>query len=166
MAYHNFCILILRPWTSKASQPRGGLGPGYQYARTVCRKSASDIASLLREYEANYTLRTMNVYVVTIIFSASVILIFGLIAEDMPQQSRSEDEKLKIAGDLNTCFRALDELGQSFECAKRTRDFLLAIQKRWTQSKRDPQMGIKRRNQPQDLGQGVSQKKAKSHQRT
>ena len=163
MAYHNFCILIHRPWTSKASQPRGGLGPGHQHARTICRQSASDIASLLRDYEANYTLRTMNVYVVTIIFSASVILIFGLIAEDMPQGSRSEDEKLKIAGDLNTCFRALDELCQSFECAKRTRDFLLAIQKRWTQSKRDPHMSIKRRGHPRELGQDVSHKKAKNY---
>ncbi|KAK5351976.1 hypothetical protein LTS03_003743 [Exophiala xenobiotica] len=166
MGYHNFCILIHRPWTSKASQPRGGLGPGYQHARTICRKSASAIASLLREYEANYSLRTMNVYVVTIIFSASVILIFGLIAEDMPQGSQSEDEKLKIAGDLNTCFRALDELCQSFECAKRTRDFLLAIQRRWTQSERDPRMAMKRRSQLHDPGQESSYKKSKSHQRT
>lgn len=166
MAYHNFCILIHRPWTSKASQPRGRLAPGYQHARTICRKSASDIAALLRKYEANYALRTMNVYVVTIIFSASVILIFGLIAEHMPHGPQSEDERLKIAGDLSTCFRALDELCQSFECAKRTRDFLLAIQKRWTQSKRDPQMGLKRRSQPQAAGQEFSQKKAKHQQKT
>lgn len=166
MGYHNFCILIHRPWTSKASQPRGGLGPGFQHARTICRKSASAIASLLRDYEANYSLRTMNVYVITIIFSASVILIFGLIAEDMPQGYQSEDEKLKIAGDLNTCFRALDELGQSFECAKRTRDFLLAIQRHWTQAKRDPQMGVKRRSRPRDPGQEFSTKRTKNFQRT
>ncbi|KAK5049316.1 hypothetical protein LTR84_004245 [Exophiala bonariae] len=165
MGYHNFCILIHRPWTSKASLPRGRLGPGYQHARTICRQSASEIASLLRKYEASYTLRTMNVYIVTIIFSASVILIFGLIAEDMPQGSQSENEKLKIAGDLSTCFRTLDELCQSIECAKRTRDFLLAIQKRWTQSKRDPQLGLKRRNQPQDHGKDVSQKKTKHQQK-
>jgi hypothetical protein len=32
---------------------------------------------------------------------------------------------------LNLCFRALDELGQSFENAKRTRDYLVTLQRRW-----------------------------------
>jgi hypothetical protein len=143
MAYYNFCILIHRPWTSKGSQPRGEIAPGYRHARHVCRYSASEIASLLRKHEALYGLRKMHVYAVTIIFSASLILIFGLIAEEW----RDENEKHEVAGNLNTCFRALDELGQSFECAKHTHEHLLAIQKHWTQRRRDVNVGSKRRRE-------------------
>ncbi len=159
MAYHNFCILVHRPWTSKSSQPRGKIGPGYQHARSVCRRSAAEIASLLRTYEASYGFRKMNVYAVIVIFSASVILIFGLVAEERQMQHEAATNMLvdgrptaqtaqaaasTVVGDLNTCFRALDELGQSYECAKRTREHLLAIQRHWTQCKRDAQMGSKR----------------------
>ena len=133
MAYYNFCILVHRPWTSKGSQPRGKIGPGYQHARHICRNSASEIASLLRRYEAGYGFRRMNVYVVTIIFSASLILIFGLIAEEW----RDESEKHEVIGNLNTCFRALDDLGQNFDCAKHSHEQLLAIQKHWTQKRRN-----------------------------
>ena len=143
MAYHNFCILIHRPWTSKGSQPRGKIGPGYQHARQVCRKSAAEIASLLRMHEAGYSLRRMNVYVVTIVFSASLILIFGLIAEEW----RDDTEKGRVVSNLNTCFRALDALGQSFECAKHSHEQLLAIQKHWTQRRRSAKKDSKRKLQ-------------------
>ena len=117
MAYHNFCILVHRPWTSKGSQPRGKIGPGYTHARRVCYNSASEIASLLRIYESHYGFRRMNVYVINIIVSASLILIFGLIAKEVlgAQQRDQQPEDFNVAGDLNTCFRALDELSQSFE---------------------------------------------------
>ena len=164
MAYHNFCILIHRPWTSKASQPRGKIGPGYQHARSVCRNSASEIASLLRNYESHYGFRRMNVYVINIIFSASLILIFGLIAEEMLGERRDQDEKFSVMGDLNTCFRALDELGQSFDSAKRTRDHLLAIQKHWSQRKRDVTIGSKRRGQSQAATSNNSSKRSKRSQ--
>lgn len=137
MAYHNFCILIHRPWTSKGSQPRGQTGPSYRHARRICRSSASEIASLLRKYEANYGLRRMHVYAVTIIFSASLILIFGSIAGGWSD----ENEKQVMVGNLNTCFRALDELGRCFDCARHTHEHLLAIQKHWTQKTRDSHAG-------------------------
>jgi len=164
MAYHNFCILIHRPWTSKASQPRGKIGPGYQHARSVCRSSASEIARLLRNHESHYGFRRMNVYVINIIFSASLILIFGLIAEEMLGEQCDGDEKFNVMGDLNTCFRALDELGQSFDSAKRTREHLLAIQKHWGQRKRDMAAGSKRRSQSQARAFSNSSKRSKTSQ--
>ncbi|OQU97220.1 Fungal specific transcription factor domain-containing protein isoform 2 [Cladophialophora immunda] len=151
MAYHNFCILIHRPWTSKGSQPPGKIGPGFQHARSVCLNAASEIAALLRTYESHYGFRTMNVYVVTIIFSASLILIFGLIAEESSERQQHRgggggglDEASNFARDVNTCFRALDELGQSFESAKRSREDLIALQNHWNQRRREIKLGAKR----------------------
>ena len=160
MAYHNFCILIHRPWTSKSSQPRGKIGPGYQHARQVCRTSAAEIASLLRMHEAGYSLRRMNVYVVTIIFSASLILIFGLIAEEW----RDDTQKDQVVSNLNTCFRALDALGQSFECAKHSHEQLLAIQKHWTQRRRSAKKYSKRKHQEQSDDLMDAQKRPRSSQ--
>ena len=161
MAYHSFCILVHRPWTSKGSQPRGKIGPGYEHARGVCHNSASEIASLLRIYESHYGFRRMNVYVVNIIVSASLILIFGLIAKEILGAQRDQPEKVNVAGDLNTCFRALDELGQSFESARRHHEHLLAIQKHWSHGKRDVKPGAKRRSQPQGHTSQASQKFSK-----
>lgn len=161
MAYHNFCILVHRPWTSKGSQPRGKIGPGYEHARSVCHDSASQIASLLRIYESHYGFRRMNVYVINIIVSASLILIFGLIAREILGEQRDQPEKFDVAGDLITCFRALDELGQSFESARRHHEHLLAIQKHWSQRKKDAKPGAKRRFQSQGLTSQTSQKFSK-----
>lgn len=145
MAYHYFCILIHRPWTSKSSQPQGNIGLGHKHARQVCCSSAAEIASLLRSYESGYGFRKMNVYGVTIIFSAALILIFALVSDD--KTAASPKDQSTVIGDLNTCFRALDELGQSYETAKRIRENLLAIQKHWTTAKRDVMNGNKRRSQ-------------------
>jgi hypothetical protein len=161
MAYHNFCILIHRPWTSKGSQPRGKIGPGYEHARSVCHNSASEIASLLRIYESHYGFRRMNVYVINIIVSASLILIFGLIAKEILGDQRDQPNKFNVAGDLNTCFRALDELGQSFESARRHHEHLLAIQKHWNQRKKDAKPGGKRRIQSQGPPLQASQNSSK-----
>lgn len=146
MAYHSFCILIHRPWTSKGSQPGRKIGPGYEHARRVCHTAASEIASLLRLYESHYGFRRMNVFVINIIVSASLILIFGLIAKEVLGDEHIQPEKPNVASDLNICFRALDELGQSFESARRQHEHLLAIQKHWSHA-RNPKLGAKRRSQ-------------------
>lgn len=161
MAYHNFCILVHRPWTSKGSQPRGKIGPGYEHARSVCHNSASEIASLLRIYESHYGLRRMNVYVINIIVSASLILIFRLITVKDILGGDQQPEKFDVAGDLNTCFRALDELGQSFLSARQHHEHLLAIQKHWSQRKNYARSGSKRRIWSQDGTSQASQKFSK-----
>ncbi|RDW91790.1 hypothetical protein BP5796_01184 [Coleophoma crateriformis] len=161
MAYHNFCILAHRPWTSKSSQPKSKIGPGHEHARSVCHSSASEIASLLHLYESYYGFRRMTVYVINIITSASLILIFGLIAEEVSSRPRDKSEKLNVASDLNTCFRALDELGQSFECARRHHEHLVAIQKHWSQRKKDAKAGVKRKSQRQGATSQASQRASK-----
>lgn len=90
----------------------------------------------------------MNVYAVTIIFSASLILIFGLVANDRQGEVSHEEEQSAILGDLNTCFRALEELSQSYDYAKHIREHLLAIQRHWAQCQRDALNGTKRKSQP------------------
>ena len=100
----------------------------------------------------------MNVYVLTIIFSASLILIFGLIAEEW----RDNKEKDQVVSNLNTCFRALDALGQSFESAKHTHEQLLAIQKHWTQRRRSAKKDSKRKQQAQSEGFEDGHKRQKS----
>jgi hypothetical protein len=76
----------------------------------------------------------MNNQIVSMIFSAALILLYVTISTT-PLTSRTglelTDSSTEMVAYLNLCFRALDELGQSFENAKRTRDFLVSLQRRW-----------------------------------
>lgn len=102
------------------------------------------IARLLHIYEKHYTFRRMNNQVVAIIFSAALMLLYVTISNSAsatkpPTTTSSPDSpstttattNAEMVAYLNLCFRALDELGQSFENAKRTRDFLVSLQRRW-----------------------------------
>jgi hypothetical protein len=63
-------------------------------------------------------------------------------------------------------------LGQCFECAKHTHEHLLAIQKHWTQRRRDAKVdggsGSKRKNQSELSSSiaGVKQKRSRPLQET
>ncbi|OKL56201.1 hypothetical protein UA08_08406 [Talaromyces atroroseus] len=137
MQYHQIVIFFHRPWVSKSYiQPQNPKqGPGYQHARRTCAESATAIARLLRLYEKYYTFRRINNQVVAIIFTAALMLIFitiSMSSQDTGRLHAEEKNRLAdMAAHLNVCFRALDELGQSFENAKRTRDFLVSLQRRW-----------------------------------
>lgn len=136
MQYHQIVIFTHRPWVSKSYiQPRSPRqGPGYHHARRMCVESATAIARLLHLYEKHYTFRRMNNQVVAMIFSAALMLLYVTISNSTPSNRNSGDSSSGNAGMvayLNLCFRALDELGQSFENAKRTRDFLVSLQRRW-----------------------------------
>ncbi|BCS27345.1 transcription factor domain-containing protein [Aspergillus puulaauensis] len=137
LQYHQIVIFTHRPWVSKSYiQPRSPRqGPGYHHARKMCIESSIAIARLLHIYEKHYTFRRMNNQVVSMIFSAALILLYVTISST-PLASRtgleqSTDNSTEMVAYLNLCFRALDELGQSFENAKRTRDFLVSLQRRW-----------------------------------
>ncbi|KAJ5583307.1 Glyoxalase I [Penicillium sp. DV-2018c] len=152
MQYHQIIIFFHRPWLSKSYiQPRSPRqGPGYHHARRMCVESATAIARLLQLYEKHYTFRRMNNQVVAIIFSAALMLLFVTVSTspmsppakpgDSPIYPRSAD----MVAYLNLCFRALDELGQSFENAKRTRDYLVALQRRWQANMRRSGSATKR----------------------
>lgn len=139
MQYHQIIIFFHRPWVSKSYiQPRSPRqGPGYHHARRMCVESATAVARLLRIYEKHYTFRRMNNQVVAIIFSAALMLLFVTVSSSplMPskpgESSTPHPRNAEMVAYLNLCFRALDELGQSFENAKRTRDYLVALQRRW-----------------------------------
>jgi hypothetical protein len=100
----------------------------------MCIESSIAIARILHIYEKHYTFRRMNNQVVSMIFSAALILLYVTISTT-PLSSRTglelTDSSTEMVAYLNLCFRALDDLGQSFENAKRTRDFLVSLQRRW-----------------------------------
>ncbi|KAL2012266.1 hypothetical protein VTN00DRAFT_4984 [Thermoascus crustaceus] len=136
MQYHQIIIFVHRPWVSKSYiQPHNPRqGPGYLHARRMCIESAASVAKLLRLYEKHYTFRRINNQVVAIIFTAALMLIFVTIStssQAAPGRTSGENQNAEMVAHLNVCFRALDELGQSFENAKRTRDFLVSLQRRW-----------------------------------
>lgn len=103
----------------------------------MCVESATAIARLLHIYEKHYSFRRMNNQVVAIIFSAALMLLFvtvsssPLVPNKPGETIQPHPRNAEMVAYLNLCFRALDELGQSFENAKRTRDFLVTLQRRW-----------------------------------
>ncbi|KAL4933744.1 transcription factor domain-containing protein [Aspergillus undulatus] len=159
LQYHQIVIFTHRPWVSKSYiQPRSPRqGPGYTHARKMCIESSIAIARLLHIYERHYSFRRMNNQVVSMIFSAALILLYvtisptrllvtgtgksGIAPTSKPGSGAGAGAGAGVGVDnsnsgemvayLNLCFRALDELGQSFENAKRTRDFLVSLQRRW-----------------------------------
>ncbi|KAL4895370.1 fungal-specific transcription factor [Aspergillus ambiguus] len=163
MQYHQIVIFTHRPWVSKSYiQPRSPRqGPGYHHARRMCIESSMAIARLLHIYEKFYTFRRMNNQVVAIIFSAALMLLYVTLSNS-PRPSSSGSDSANNNADmvayLNLCFRALDELGQSFENAKRTRDFLVSLQRRWQARMRRSGSAVKRQisNRPSmhNLGGG------------
>jgi hypothetical protein len=125
MEYFHLQIFLHRPWTSAQLQPQPQQGPGVHHARHICASSAVEIARLLRIYELQYSFRFVNVEVIRILSSAALILIFATV----PLPHREVDGE--VTGYLNTCFRALEELGARYDSAKETRCTLLAVQRRW-----------------------------------
>lgn len=140
MGYHNFQILIHRPWTSQKSQPWTGQGPGSRHARRMCSSSASAVANLLVQYEKEYSFSRMHNYSVNIIFSAALISLFNIIAARRSTDSVS----LQATANLSIFFRALDDLSRSFDAAKRAREHLATIQRKWYLAGTPPVSGSKR----------------------
>ncbi|KAH8654232.1 hypothetical protein BGZ61DRAFT_467979 [Ilyonectria robusta] len=125
MQYHQAMIYAHRPYMSKSYlQPQPPQGPGARHARQMCIESASSIAQLLCSYEARYSLRRMNIQAVAITFSAAPPLLFTTISHQLSREN-------EVFGHLGTCFRALDELGSTWESAKRARDFIARLQRHW-----------------------------------
>lgn len=158
MQYHQIVIFTHRPWVSKHYiQPRSPRqGPGYHHARRMCIESSMAVARLLQIYEKHYTFRRMNNQVVAIIFSAALMLLYVTISPGKASNNENGAARAEMVAYLNLCFRALDELGQSFENAKRTRDFLVSLQRRWQAHMRRSgakrQMGNRQSSQPPAQG--------------
>ncbi|KAF2088896.1 hypothetical protein K490DRAFT_38069 [Saccharata proteae CBS 121410] len=126
MLYHQFMIYVHRPYVSKTYiQPSPPQGAGHMHAQQTCISSATAVVELLRLYENRYTFRRMNIQAVSIIFTASLILIFIICSK---REGRTHDAAV---AHLSVCFRALEELTQSYDSARRTREFLVALQRRW-----------------------------------
>ncbi|PYI18152.1 hypothetical protein BO99DRAFT_387114 [Aspergillus violaceofuscus CBS 115571] len=141
MQYYQVMIHCHRPYISHVLQPQPPQGPGSGHARMTCIESAISIAKLLALYERHYSFRRANYLIVSFVFSAALILIFITV----PAKGNDEDQEL--IEHLNTCFRALDEMGSRFENARRTNTFLTTLQREWQNLRRNTKVssGIKRK---------------------
>ncbi|KAE8380468.1 fungal-specific transcription factor [Aspergillus bertholletiae] len=142
MQYYQFMIHCHRPYISKHYiQPQPPQGPGPHHARSMCVESAISIVKLLTVHESLYTFRRANVQIVSFIFSAALILIFTTV----PSKRTSRNQELVRY--LNTCFRALEEMGSCLENAKRTSSFLGTLQRQWEVRRRN-RMNIRTKQKP------------------
>ncbi|PYH77042.1 hypothetical protein BO82DRAFT_345728 [Aspergillus uvarum CBS 121591] len=136
MQYYQLMIHCHRPYISHVIQPQPPQGPGSGHARMTCIESAISIAKLLALYERHYSFRRANYLVVSFVFSAALILIFITV----PVKGNDEDQELMEH--LNTCFRALDEMGSHFENARRTNTFLTTLQRDWQYIRRNTKVSL------------------------
>ncbi|OQV02893.1 Fungal Zn2-Cys6 binuclear cluster domain-containing protein [Cladophialophora immunda] len=125
MQYHQFMIYIHRPFMSKTASSTINSNIRHMHARSVCIESAVAISVLLRIYKSSYPLRFVNVEVVSIVFSAAIILVLASVLD------LEGTDKLNLQRHLDTCCRALAELGKAFKNASRTLDILLDIKRKW-----------------------------------
>ncbi|KXH50498.1 hypothetical protein CSAL01_08310 [Colletotrichum salicis] len=156
-------VLLLQPWMSSSYiQPQPPQGPGFMHAQHMCIESAAAIVKLILIYERRYSLKRVHIQAVAVIFSAAIILIFASISR------RRRKRATETATHLSVCFRALEELSGSWECAKRSRDFLLMLQRKWElRSRRLSQCPSRNRMLPLGLGamrqsEQASRKRARS----
>lgn len=129
MAYHHFRILIYRPWTSRRSRSWMSLDSTPRQARRICSSSAMEISHLLTQYEQNYGFGRMHNYTVNIIFSAALISLFNALTYHA--KPAHDTTASQATTNLSIFFRALDDLGRSFDSAKRAREHLATIQRKW-----------------------------------
>jgi hypothetical protein len=121
MQYYQFLIYVHRPFVSRQSPD---VSRSIQ-ARRACISAAVGVSNLLRIYKSAYTLRYINVEVVSIIFSAAIIFLFASVSELV------DDERSNLVAGLDTCCKALAELGKVFHNATRTLEMLLDIKRKW-----------------------------------
>ncbi|KAI1262918.1 fungal-specific transcription factor domain-containing protein [Xylariaceae sp. FL1019] len=122
MQYHQIIIYSQRPWMRSSNTH---VDPFLADARGQCIKSAVIIAELLKIYESRYTLRRINVQAVGITCSAALLLIFGIVTK----YTLPDGKDLKPY--LSICFRAMEEFSSAWENAKRNRDFLILLRRKW-----------------------------------
>jgi hypothetical protein len=139
MEYHYLLILVHRPWTSRRLHPFPLQGRGYRHARETCVQSACSIAKC----------RSLDVETLQILPSAALILIFSAVCESASGQS-------EVLTNLNTILRALDELSNTYDCARQHLDGLLHVQQRWYLSYRT---GVAKRNSEASRGAAEPQHK-------
>lgn len=134
MQYHHFMIHIYRPFISVAN---GAMD--HRTVRTVCVESAIAISRLIEIYDSHYSLRHMNIEAVSIVFSATIMLVFATVS------NVSDGSSMELTEHLNRCSQALVELGATFRNAGRTLDILLTIKRQW-QAKLLVSAGAERRS--------------------
>ncbi|GAM83029.1 hypothetical protein ANO11243_010150 [Dothideomycetidae sp. 11243] len=128
MQYHQYMIHAHRAWMSRSyiqpTNPPQGPGPGH--ARQTCLESALAIAKLIQLYEVRYSLRRMTIQAVPITCFAAQLLIFATVSKYVCPPGYD------LSTQLSACFRALDDFSAAWESAKRARQFLMLLQRRWT----------------------------------
>lgn len=101
--------------------------PGNQHdnPRAICIDSAFAISKLIHHYKRLYTLRRINIQAVSVVFSASLLLLFASLSV------RQDDDHTDCVAHLDLCTHALAEMGEYYENATRSLDLLFSIKRSW-----------------------------------
>jgi hypothetical protein len=83
------------------------------------------ISKLIRIYKKAYPLRYINVEAVSIIFSAAIMFVLASVSD------LGGSYTANLVSHLDTCCKALAELGKVFKNATRTLEMLLDIKRKW-----------------------------------
>lgn len=126
MQYHQIIIYVYRPCLSTRSMPSPS-SPGYQFSdpRAICIDSTFAISKLIHHYERLYTPCRINIQAVSVVFSASLLLLFASLSV------KEDDNCADYVGHLDVCAHALAEMGEYYENATRSLDLLLSIKRSW-----------------------------------
>lgn len=126
MQYYQIIIYIHRPFLSTGTMPSpSSLGSQHDNPRTICVDSAFAISKLIHHYERLYTLRRINIQAVSVVFSASLLLLFASLTV------RQDDDHAECVAHLDLCTHALAEMGEYYENATRSLDLLFSIKRSW-----------------------------------
>lgn len=101
------------------------IGKQHDNPRAICIDSAFAISKLIHHYEQLYTLRRINIQAVSVVFSASLLLLFASLSVGQ------DDDHTDCVAHLDLCTHALAEMGEYYENATRSLDLLFSIKRSW-----------------------------------
>ncbi|KAF5008862.1 hypothetical protein FDECE_4886 [Fusarium decemcellulare] len=114
-ASHDDLLLVAESTLAQLTQWKEGLPAGLQI----------DIDDTTTRYLPHLILLQINIQAISIIFSASLLLLFASLS------TRQDVDRLDYVAHLDVCAQALAETGEYYEHATRSLDLLLAIKRDW-----------------------------------
>lgn len=130
MQFHAVLISLYRPYLSTSLQRRvANLSSSDDQAQirdvvVDCVDAASQIAELLRCYQRQHSLVRLNIQIVHLIFTASLVFVFDVC-------SRTYADARTSLRNLQFCCHALGEIGQCYGNATRALEVIILVKSEW-----------------------------------
>ncbi|RDW76947.1 hypothetical protein BP6252_05000 [Coleophoma cylindrospora] len=125
MQFHVLSVLLHRPFFSRSLNQQDS--PSQQdptNPRECCITATKSIIKLLRMYRKLHTLRRVNVHMVHLVFTASLMCIYSAYSHRGSTSATSLQ-------DLQFCCQALGEIGQAHQNATRALEVVICIKREW-----------------------------------